>query len=87
MGSMGGGEMMFNLLGASRAFSLPSGYAAPSARTGLRRIPVTLSAAATQQGPEPTTTIRGRREPAPSSVPLPRYNGQRRSLRGGRSLN
>ena len=89
MGGMGGGGMMggrmkFNLLGASPNFGMAVESYTRLLRTDLRQVPM-----GTPGIRQPTVSLLSdrEREPASPSVPLPRFNGQRQNLRGGRSPN
>ena len=85
MGGMGGGSgMMFNLLGPQSSYTLTllnQQQMLRSRRDAVRApisVPATISRSTTESGAS--------KEGSPS-VPLPRFNGQRRDLRGGRSPN
>jgi len=85
-GMMGGrGGMMFNLLGPQSSYTLTllNQQQMLRSRRGAIRAPISVSAA----GSPSATDERGVNRGESPQVPLPRFNGQRRDLRGGRSPN
>ncbi len=85
MGGMGGGGgMMFNLLGPQSSYTLTllNQQQMLRSRRDAVRAPIAVPATVSR----PMTESGASKEGSPS-VPLPRFNGQRRDLRGGRSPN
>ena len=86
MGGMGRTSMFKTLLNASGGnVSLALGAYKRMLNTDLRRVPAS-SRSVTSERPVATESHH-EREPNSPSVPLPQFNGQRRSLREGRSPN
>ncbi len=83
-GMGGGGGMMFNLLGPQSSYTLTllNQQQMLRSRRDAVRAPISVPATVSR----PMTESGASKEGSPS-VPLPRFNGQRRDLRGGRSPN
>ncbi len=83
-GMGGGGGMMFNLLGPQSSYTLTllNQQQMLRSRRDAVRAPIAVPATVSR----PMTESGASKEGSPS-VPLPRFNGQRRDLRGGRSPN